>query len=144
MTLQKLASTSDDMFSIGKHLGTYLQPHTIITLEGPLGAGKTVLVKGIAESLDINEPIVSPTFTLVQHYENARIPLYHLDLYRLGVSEEFDLIDGRNILSSQSVVCIEWPSLIEEYLSSMPIIKIKISINDDKSRSVIIEGDGIC
>lgn len=131
----------DEMFSLGREFSKTLLPNTVITLSGSLGAGKTVFVKGLADGLGIKEPIVSPTFTLVQLYEMGRIPLYHLDLYRLGTSEEFDLIDGRAILSSQSIVCIEWPDLINEYLTGENVIKIHISINSDKTREVEIEGE---
>lgn len=136
-------TTEDEMLLLGQEFSKKLRPNTVITLEGTLGAGKTVFVKGLSDGLGIKEPIVSPTFTLVQLYESGRIPLYHLDLYRLGCAEEFDLIDGRAILSSPSVICIEWPDLLKDYLTYMEIIKIHISINEDKTREIEIEGDEI-
>lgn len=130
-----------EMKSLAKRVCKKLKPGTVIALKGTLGAGKTVFVKGIAEGLGIDEPILSPTFTLVQHYEGGTIPLYHLDLYRLGDREEFELIDGRAIISSQSIICIEWYDIVSEYLKASPTVYVDIEINEDNTRNVEIRGD---
>ncbi|MGL6137286.1 MAG: tRNA (adenosine(37)-N6)-threonylcarbamoyltransferase complex ATPase subunit type 1 TsaE, partial [Planktothrix sp.] len=75
----------------GKQFGRSLPPNSVLLLEGNLGAGKTTFVQGLAEGLDLCESIESPTFTLINEYLNGRIPLYHLDLYRLETSEIEDL-----------------------------------------------------
>ena len=116
MKKEYIVHNEDEMTSLGSSFAKTLKPNTVISLTGTLGAGKTVFVRGLAEALGIKEPIISPTFTLVQHYDGT-LPLYHLDLYRLGEIDEFELIDGRSILSSESIICIEWPQLIESYLS---------------------------
>ena len=138
MKNEYIVHNEDEMTSLGSTFAKTLKPNTVISLTGTLGAGKTVFVRGLAEALGISEPIISPTFTLVQHYD-GRLPLYHLDLYRLGEIDEFELIDGRSILSSESIICIEWPQLIESYLSDTNTVYVNIKIDEDKARRVTIE-----
>jgi tRNA threonylcarbamoyladenosine biosynthesis protein TsaE len=97
--------------SLGITLGQYLSANTVILLEGDLGAGKTTLVQGIGEGLGITEPIVSPTFTLINEYTTGRLPLYHLDLYRLEPQEVAGLNletywEGVEVVPG--IVAIEW------------------------------------
>ena len=138
MKKEYIVHNEDEMTSLGSSFAKMLKPNTVISLTGTLGAGKTVFVRGLAEALGIKEPIISPTFTLVQHYDGT-LPLYHLDLYRLGEIDEFELIDGRSILSSESIICIEWPQLIESYLSDTNTVYVNIEIDEDKARRVTIE-----
>lgn len=96
---------------IGVKLGSTLPASTVILLFGDLGAGKTTLVKGIGEGLGITDPIVSPTFTLINEYTEARIPLYHLDLYRLEPNEVSALnleTYWEGIEVTPGIVAIEW------------------------------------
>ncbi|AFY58190.1 ATPase, YjeE family [Rivularia sp. PCC 7116] len=96
---------------LGIILGETLTANTVILLEGDLGAGKTTLVQGIGKGLSINEPIVSPTFTIINEYTHARIPLYHLDLYRLETPEIIALnleTYWEGIEVSPGIVAIEW------------------------------------
>lgn len=83
MTLIITLPDSTATYNLGKRLGETLQAVSVVLLLGDLGAGKTTLVQGIGEGLEIKEPIVSPTFTLINEYHEGRLPLYHLDLYRL-------------------------------------------------------------
>ncbi|MGJ5676121.1 MAG: tRNA (adenosine(37)-N6)-threonylcarbamoyltransferase complex ATPase subunit type 1 TsaE [Nostochopsis sp.] len=97
--------------SLGVTLGQYLSANSVILLEGDLGAGKTTLVQGIGEGLGITEPIVSPTFTLINEYTTGRLPLYHLDLYRLEPQEVAALNletywEGFEV--ALGIVAIEW------------------------------------
>ena len=137
-----IVHNEDEMLSLAYEFAAGLKQRSVVTLSGSLGAGKTVFVKGIAEYLGITEPIVSPTFTLVQHYTSDKNSLYHLDLYRLSDPTEFDLIDGRYILSSDSIVCIEWPLLIKDYLKNISYNSITISINQNGDREVVISKAG--
>ena len=137
-----IVHNEDEMLSLAYEFMAGLKQRSVVTLSGSLGAGKTVFVKGIAEYLGITEPIVSPTFTLVQHYTSGKNSLYHLDLYRLSDPTEFDLIDGRYILSSDSIVCIEWPLLIKDYLKNISYNSITISINQNGDREVVISKAG--
>lgn len=96
---------------LGVALGLFLNPGSVILLEGDLGAGKTTLVQGIGLGLGINDPIVSPTFTLINEYPEGRIPLYHLDLYRLD-SKEVTALNlesyWEGIEFTPGIVAIEW------------------------------------
>lgn len=97
--------------SLGVELGKSLPASSIILLEGDLGAGKTTLVQGIGEGLGITDAIVSPTFTLINEYTEGRIPLYHLDLYRLSTSEVESLNPEHYweaIEVAPGIVAIEW------------------------------------
>ena len=128
---------------LGKQLGKSLPPGTILLLKGDLGAGKTTLVQGIGEGLGITDAIVSPTFTLINEYPEGRIPLYHLDLYRLEPAEVRSLYleqywEGREFLLG--IVAIEWP----ERLPSKPdrYLEIHLKHREDQGRQIILEWQG--
>lgn len=109
---------------LGIILGQTLKANSVILLEGDLGAGKTTLVQGLGKGLGIDEPIVSPTFTIINEYNRARLPLYHLDLYRLEAAEIVSLnLDTywEGIEVEPGIVAIEWaqrmPYKPESYLT---------------------------
>lgn len=106
----------EETFLFGKELGENAKPGEVYTLIGDLGVGKTVLTQGIAKGLDIDEPINSPTFTIVQVYEEGRMPFYHFDVYRIGDIEEMDEIGYEDYFYGQGLTMIEWANLIEEIL----------------------------
>tara|TARA_Y100001968_G_scaffold278064_1_gene273221 strand:+ start:172 stop:693 length:522 start_codon:yes stop_codon:yes gene_type:complete len=109
----------------------------LLLLEGPLGAGKTSLVKGIAKGLGINETITSPTFALAQHYNQSQVPLIHIDLYRLEKPElanELFLQEEEEAISFQGVMVIEWPERLTVDLPEAWIAKIKIT--NDSMREI--------
>ncbi len=124
---------------IGRELGKRLRKGAVVSLRGSLGAGKTVLAKGIAEALGISEAIVSPTFTIVQEYDGERMRMYHLDLYRLSGEDEFESMGGEEFLSPDGVTLIEWSEKIEDMLPE-DTIYIELTINDDLSREIEIKG----
>ncbi|MCK9288202.1 MAG: tRNA (adenosine(37)-N6)-threonylcarbamoyltransferase complex ATPase subunit type 1 TsaE [Sphaerochaetaceae bacterium] len=128
----------DDTFALGIKIGEASPSGSVISLQGPLGSGKTVLAKGIAVALNIDEPIVSPTFTLVQEYCGTR-RLHHMDLYRLEGQEEFESIGGEELLYGDGITVIEWSEKIEALLPPHTI-NISISINDDQSRTITLRG----
>ena len=101
---------------LGKKLGQQAKPGEVYTLVGDLGVGKTVLTQGIAEGLGITEAICSPTFTIVQVYEEGRMPFYHFDVYRIGDIEEMDEIGYEDYFYGEGLTMIEWANLIEEIL----------------------------
>lgn len=105
-----------DTFALGKKLGLEAKPGQVICLYGDLGVGKTVFTQGFAEGLEILEPINSPTFTIVQIYEEGRMPFYHFDVYRIGDIEEMDEIGFEDYVYGDGVCLIEWANLIEEIL----------------------------
>ena len=101
---------------LGRKIGVEAAPGSVYTLVGDLGVGKTVFTQGIAEGLEIEEPICSPTFTIVQVYEEGRMPFYHFDVYRIGDIEEMDEIGYEDYFYGEGVCMIEWANLIEEIL----------------------------
>ena len=103
----------DELMTYGYQLGRKLQAGDVLVLNGNLGAGKTTLTKGIAKGLDIDQMIKSPTYTIVREYE-GRLPLYHLDVYRIG--NDPDSIDLDDFLYGDGVAVIEWGELLEEDL----------------------------
>ena len=105
-----------ETFELGYSLGQQAKAGQIYTLTGDLGVGKTVFTQGFAAGLGIVEPVNSPTFTIVQVYEEGRLPFYHFDVYRIGDIEEMDEIGYEDCFYGQGVCLIEWANLIEEIL----------------------------
>lgn len=110
--------SAEETMELGRQLGKSAQPGDVYTLIGDLGVGKTVLTQGIAEGLGIQESICSPTFTIVQVYEEGRMPFYHFDVYRIGDIEEMDEIGYEDYFYGEGLTMIEWANLIEEILPS--------------------------
>lgn len=106
----------EETFALGKILAEEARPGQVYTLIGDLGVGKTVFTQGMAEGLGIGEPVNSPTFTIVQVYEEGRVPFYHFDVYRIGDVEEMDEIGYEDYFYGEGVCLIEWANLIEEIL----------------------------
>ena len=134
-----------DTFELGMKIGKEANPGDVYTLIGDLGVGKTAFTKGVARGLGITEPISSPTFTIVQVYEEGRIPFYHFDVYRIGDVEEMDEIGYEDYLYGEGVTFIEWANLIEEILPSN-YRKITIEKDLEKGfdyRKIIIEDVGL-
>ncbi len=105
-----------DTFALGVKIGSEAKPGEVYSIIGDLGAGKTALTKGVAAGLGIDEPVSSPTFTIVQVYEGGRLPLYHFDVYRIGDVEEMEEIGYEDYLYSGGVTLIEWADLIRDIL----------------------------
>lgn len=121
-------NTPQETYAFGKQLGEQAAAGTVYTLIGDLGVGKTVFTQGLAKGLGIEEAINSPTFTIVQVYEEGRMPLYHFDVYRIGDVEEMDEIGYEDYFYGQGVTLIEWANLIEEIL---PETYVEIKIEKD-------------
>ncbi len=105
-----------DTFELGKKLGSEASPGDVYTLEGDLGVGKTIFTKGFAKGLGIEEPVSSPTFTILQEYDSGRLPFYHFDVYRIGDVEEMDEVGFDDYVYRDGVCIIEWANLIREIL----------------------------
>ena len=108
----------EETLELGKKMGKQALPGEVYTLVGDLGVGKTVFTQGIALGLEIEESICSPTFTIVQVYEEGRMPFYHFDVYRIGDIEEMDEIGYEDYFYGEGLCMIEWANLIEEILPS--------------------------
>lgn len=120
--------SAEETLKLGEQMGREAKPGTVCTLVGDLGVGKTVFTQGIAKGLDIEESICSPTFTIVQVYEEGRMPFYHFDVYRIGDIEEMDEIGYEDYFYGDGLTMIEWANLIEEIL---PVNRIDIIIEKD-------------
>jgi tRNA threonylcarbamoyladenosine biosynthesis protein TsaE len=136
--MQVLSKSAEETIELGRRLGAACTNGTVISLRGSLGAGKTVLAKGIAQALGINEAIVSPTFTLIQEYD-GKFKLFHMDLYRLSGTDEFEMIGGEEMLYGKGVTLIEWSEKIQEMLPDSTIY-VDISIMPNQERTITIEG----
>ena len=124
-------NSPQETFLAGRELGEKAFPGQVITLTGDLGVGKTVFTQGLAKGLGIEEPVNSPTFTIVQVYDEGRLPLYHFDVYRIGDVEEMDEVGFDDYVMGDGVSLIEWADLIEEIL---PEKRTKILIEKDLER----------
>ena len=105
-----------ETYELGCRLGQEARAGQVYTLVGDLGVGKTVFTKGLAAGLGIEEPVSSPTFTIVQVYEEGPLPFYHFDVYRIGDVEEMDEVGFEDYVYGEGVSLIEWANLIEEIL----------------------------
>ncbi len=108
--------TERETYEVGVRMGKESRAGQVYTLIGDLGVGKTVFTKGLADGLGIGEQVSSPTFTIVQIYEEGRLPFYHFDVYRIGDVEEMDEIGYEDYIYGEGVSLIEWADLIEEIL----------------------------
>ena len=121
-----------ETLNLGEKLSQKLNPQSIVLLQGPIGAGKTSFVQGIAKGLSISEDITSPTFSLSHYYYSGKIPLIHLDLYRLeniSSAKEVFFSEEEEALQNQAILVIEWPELIEPLINNFWKIKISYARN---------------
>ena len=128
--------TVEDTINFGQALGRLLNAGDVLALQGTLAAGKTQLTKGIAHGLDISEAVTSPTFTIISEYY-GRLPLYHIDVYRLNSPDDFLDLGVDDMLYGQGICVIEWS---EKIMSELPARTILIHINteEDTSRTITI------
>ena len=119
---------AEETFEFGKKVGQICKPGTVISLVGDLGVGKTVFTQGVAQGLEITEPVNSPTFTILQEYEEGRLPFYHFDVYRIGDIEEMEEIGYEDCFYGEGVCLVEWANLREEL---MPDHYYRITISKD-------------
>ena len=132
----------EETFALGEKLGREAKPGQIYTLNGDLGTGKTVFTQGFASGLGITEPVNSPTFTILQVYEEGRMPFYHFDVYRIGDVEEMDEIGYEDCFYGEGVCLIEWSQLIPEILPD-EVIRIRIEKDLEQGfdyRKITVEG----
>lgn len=122
---------AEETFALGRQIGEQAKAGEVYTLIGDLGVGKTVLTQGVAAGLGIEEPINSPTFTIVQIYEEGRLPFYHFDVYRIGDVEEMEEIGYEDYFYGEGICLIEWANLIEEIL---PTKYRRITIEKDLNK----------
>ena len=135
-------NSEKETFELGKKIGENAKAGQIYTLTGDLGVGKTVFTQGLAAGLGITEPVNSPTFTIVQMYEDGRLPFYHFDVYRIGDIEEMEEIGYEDCFYGEGVCLIEWADLIQDHYREITIEKDlekgfdyrKITISDPEEK----------
>ena len=135
-------NSEKETYELGFQMGTEARPGDVYTLVGDLGVGKTVFTQGLAAGLEVAEPVNSPTFTIMQVYEEGRLPFYHFDVYRIGDAEEMEEIGYEDYFYGKGVCLIEWADLIEELLPEH-YTEIKIEKNLEKGfdyRRITVEG----
>lgn len=134
--LEFITKNSDETIELGYKIGQKLKKGNILAMQGTLAAGKTTITKGIAKALEISDTITSPTFCLISEYY-GKMPLYHMDVYRLEGSEDFENLGTENMLYGDGVCIIEWSEKIMDSLPKETII-INIQPQDDGSRKIQI------
>ena len=131
MNYKYTSRCEEDTLELAENIESEKFPGMVICLNGELGSGKTVFVKGFAKALGIQETITSPTFSLVKEYHDGEMPLFHMDVYRMEDSKEnFGLDD---YLNQEGICIIEWPEMIEEQLPEERL-EVKIKVIDDDVR----------
>ena len=134
MNYKLTSRCEEDTLEIAENIESEKFPGMVICLDGELGSGKTVFVKGFAKALGIKETVTSPTFSLVKEYYDGEMPLFHMDVYRLDDSNKnFGLDD---YLNQDGVCIIEWPEMIENQLPEERL-DIKIRVIDDETRVLV-------
>lgn len=134
----------EETFAVGVKIGSAAKPGELYTLSGDLGTGKTVFTKGVARGLGITETVSSPTFTIVQIYEEGRLPLYHFDVYRISDPGEMEEIGYEDYFFGEGVCLIEWAELVSELLPGQ-YRRVSIEKNLEKGfdyRKISIEDIG--
>ncbi|MDE6759634.1 MAG: tRNA (adenosine(37)-N6)-threonylcarbamoyltransferase complex ATPase subunit type 1 TsaE [Lachnospiraceae bacterium] len=121
----------DDTYNVAKALGESARAGDVICLIGDLGVGKTLFSQGFAKGLEIEESVSSPTFTIVQQYDEGRLPLYHFDVYRIEDSDEMEEAGFADMLYGEGVCLIEWADMISDIL---PEHYTKVTINKNLDR----------
>ncbi|MDD2279546.1 MAG: tRNA (adenosine(37)-N6)-threonylcarbamoyltransferase complex ATPase subunit type 1 TsaE [Bacteroidales bacterium] len=127
-----------ELDSAAEQIIANLSPNRIMCFYGSMGAGKTTLIKSICKVLGVTDTVVSPTFALINEYTTAKgIPVYHFDFYRINkVEEVYDFGYEEYFYSDTGVCLIEWPELIEDLLPTEGVVRYKIDVNPDNSRTI--------
>ena len=137
--------SADETYEYGRKMGCEACPGDVYCLTGDLGVGKTVFTQGFASGLGVEEPVSSPTFTIVQEYKGEKMPVYHFDVYRIGDVEEMDEIGFDDYIYGGGVCLIEWADLIREILPE-DFVGIMIEKDMDKGfdyRKITLERGGV-
>ena len=140
--MERVTNSPEETWELGRELGSRAVPGQAYCLDGNLGVGKTVFTQGFACGLGIEGPVNSPTFTILQQYDDGRMPLYHFDVYRIGDVSEMDEIGYEDCFYGDGVCLIEWSQLIPEILPENVIrIRIEKDLEQDFSyRRITVEG----
>ncbi len=124
--------------ALGEQIGAGLRPGAVVLLLGPLGAGKTVLAKGMARALGVRDEVISPTYTIVSEYQGESTRVYHVDLYRIDGREQLENLGLDDLLRGDAVVIVEWGEKLEPMLDG-PCMRITLEMGRDDARDVVVE-----
>ncbi len=130
--------SSEETIALGEKIGSHLKPGDVIAMTGTLAAGKTTITKGIAKALGIDDTVTSPTFCLISEYEGKKMPLYHMDVYRLDGAEDFINLGVDDMLYGSGVCIIEWSEKVSSELPKKTI-KLDIKTSEDGGRDITID-----
>ena len=133
-----ITNSAEETGVFAEKLAHYLQPGDVLTLEGDLGAGKTTFTKGLAKGLDITRNVNSPTFTIIKEYR-GRMPLYHMDVYRLD--DSFEDLGFDEYFEGEGVTVVEWAHLIQDQLPE-GLLSLSIFREGDTSRRIVLKPYG--
>ena len=136
--MEFITHSPEETEALGSALAEKLQPGTVLAYTGDLGAGKTAFTRGIARGLGIQEPVTSPTYTIVNEYLHGRLPLFHFDMYRLGSAEELWDIGWEDYLLRSGICCVEWSENVDEAMEDA--IRVHIAKLDEDTRRITLEG----
>lgn len=133
-----ITHSAQETVDLGKKIGSLLKSGDVIAMTGTLAAGKTTITKGIAKALGITDVVTSPTFCLISEYEGTKMPLYHMDVYRLDGPEDFINLGVEEMLDGDGVCIVEWSEKVSSELPKRTI-KIEITPLEDGSRQIKID-----
>ena len=136
--MQYITNSPAETEQIGAALGRILSPGTVLAYRGDLGAGKTAFTRGLARGLGYQEPVTSPTYTIVNEYLGGRLPLFHFDMYRLASSDDLWDIGWEDYLDRGGVCAVEWSENVEDAMEGA--IWVTIEKTGEESRKITIEG----
>ena len=136
-----LSNSPAETEALGEKLGRLLPPGTVLAYRGDLGAGKTAFTRGLARGLGAQEPVTSPTYTIVNEYLSGRLPLFHFDMYRLGSADELFDIGWEDYLERGGICAVEWSENVEEALEDALVLTIEKT--GDESRRITLEGGAL-
>ena len=138
--MKYLSNSPEETEKIGEALARQLQPATVLAYRGDLGAGKTAFTRGLARGLGIEEPVTSPTYTIVNEYLSGRLPLFHFDMYRLRSADDLFDIGWDDYLERGGVCAVEWSENVEEAMEDPILVTICRLPGEDSLREITIEG----
>ena len=138
--MKYLSNSPEETEKIGEALARQLQPGTVLAYRGDLGAGKSAFTRGLARGLGIEEPVTSPTYTIVNEYLSGRLPLFHFDMYRLRSADDLFDIGWDDYLERGGVCAVEWSENVEEAMEDPILVTICRLPGEDSLREITIEG----
>jgi tRNA threonylcarbamoyladenosine biosynthesis protein TsaE len=141
MTREFTTKSPEETIALGRELGSLLTPPKLVVLRGDLGAGKTTLVKGIAEGFNAasQEDVTSPTFTLIHEYSGPSATLYHIDLYRVDTQRELETLGLDDLMSEHSVLLIEWGEKFERFQNERDVEIVLERVSENERRIKVNE-----